>query len=1018
MAETVFSFEQKHLARLRVEAPGRIALSRLHRRDGQQSLHWAFAEGGRLIIDAEIPYRALTAEAVSQARATFVCYLYRETADEARLRFSFYKGEKEACAFTCSLHFRGWRALWVPFDSDMEGQPLEGMDRLEILVTEGAGDLWLDQLILAVPIDPRHPTRDCQQPWVNQRADRAANAHWLSLYRFWQLEQEALAPTAAETPAASPEAAGQPTAEREQAERVIAERLDAFIAEAAQKHTFSSWPILAERVAAYEIREVKGRLLGRTVDTAAQRACWPEEQAEELLALTRPIDVKETSQLLLDLAFYIHFDLPAKAKAEAQFILLCRHLLDQGFAEGSALGTAHHLGYPLRPFFFAVFLMRDLLRTQGLLPEMSRALAWFTGRGRIFRPDEELQHESMDTFNTFAPGLLAAALLEEEEGRRARLLGAFQHWLNRTLRPAPGLEGPLKADGSLFHHCAHYPAYGLGGLRSLAPILYCLSGTPYAVCPEAHALLRRAVLALRLYSNLLDWPIAMSARHPLGRGPHAHIFTLDPFRYMALAGSPDGRRPIDPEPAAAYLRLAERTAAAEERDAISFFRRRGFRPEPDPTGHWSMNYAAAAIHRRADWLVTVRGHSRYLWANESYLNANLYGRNITYGQLEILNRGRVINQRDSGYQPEGFDFNCFPGTTARLLPSDMLCARVLNLDSSSGFEEMLLSDESFCGGLTFAGGRNGLFAMKLHGHPKYADSLRANKSWFFFDDYILCLGSGIESCDPEHPVVTTLWQKHQSFKDTPVVFGGRTPAPDAEVCLSSDGAEDLVIMDNKACAYLVPAGQRLKMQQGMQLSHSPIDCRETCGRFVKAYIEHGTAPRTASYTYAVIVDAAEARLRRLAQEPPCRVLRRDKAAHIVEEKANAARHYVLFEPFRSAAEPLVLACARPALLSAAVAAGGDEASLSVCDPDLRLYEGLDPEQYNAAGERLEVSLYSRPWRGRASAPGVTELELAGLWEITGEQADFCCTYRGGNTLLSLVCRDAMNYNLKLKRLKQ
>ena len=41
-------------------------------------------------------------------------------------------------------------------------------------------------------------------------------------------------------------------------------------------------------------------------------------------------------------------------------------------------------------------------------------------------------------------------------------------------------------------------------------------------------------------------------------------------------------------------------------------------------------------------------------------------------------------------------------------------------------------------------GRDGVFAMELHEHDKYNGSLRARKSWFFFDNRIVCMGSDIE----------------------------------------------------------------------------------------------------------------------------------------------------------------------------------------------------------------------------------------------------------------------------------
>lgn len=996
MDSFIFSFEEGLPRALQCEGPGTAAIDTRHARDGESALRWTFKPGSKLIFRADIPYTAYDPEAADKARPAFVNYLYCEKALGTRLHYEFFKDEKLCCRFTAEVNFRGWRALWVPFDRDMEGRPEEGMNRLEISAEE-AGELWLDQLILSVPIDPRHPTRDAQQPFVNLPADKAANAHWMSLYRFAELEKKAFA-------SGNKEACGGDFSEDVCC--LIASRLEAYFKEKAAP-SFRDLDVLKEQFASYRIRETDSGIRGRTIDAEVHHACYPHGDEEELLALTDAADVKEAAALLLELsAFRERADKPAEEKEEAgrMFILLTRQLLDQGFAGGSALGTAHHLGYPLRNYFIAMFLERRLLQEKGLLKDIAEAMAWYSGRGRIFRPEAELDHESMDSFNTFGPAMLASVLMTENMSERRIVLGAYKRWLDLTLRPAPGLSGPLKADGSAFHHAGHYPAYAIGGFSSLCPLLYCLSGTPFAVGEAAHALLRKAVLAMRMYSNVLDWPISMSARHPLGRGVHSHISNLDPYRYLALAGSPDGREKIDREMAGAYLRLA---AAAGE-DVPAIFKEEGLSAEAAPEGHMTMNYAAAALQRRDEWLCTVRGHSRYLWASEIYQQANLYGRYITYGHLEVLNRGTPINQGDSGYKAEGFDFNCFGGTTVVKLPPEQLLADVKNVDRFSGFEEMLLSDESFCGGLTQADGRNGFFAMILHGHPKYHDSLRARKSWFFMDDYVLCLGSGIESKDPEHEVITTLFQKARGAGDTPVLLNGRPPAADEGAAFCAESGTEWRIADNKNCVYIVEGPQTICFSAGLQHSYYPTDKHPTEGEFVKAYLNHGKAPRNAGYTYALRIDGGNKAPENTAELWD--VLRRDRDAHIVLNKKEDRTYCCFFS--EGGTYGLLKDCSAPALLSLKEEDGTLE--LDLCDPDLRLYEGKDPEQYDAAGRRIEVSLYSRPWRYQRSREKTLTLRLEGAWSCP--EADLKIS--GSETLLRVNAKDAANYHFKLKRISE
>ena len=73
----------------------------------------------------------------------------------------------------------------------------------------------------------------------------------------------------------------------------------------------------------------------------------------------------------------------------------------------------------------------------------------------------------------------------------------------------------------------------------------------------------------------------------------------------------------------------------------------------------------------------------------------------------------------------------------------------MNVDTFSGMEEMLYSDEAFAGGLSQVK-LNGNFGMKLHEHDKYNGSHRARKSYHFFNGTIVCLGTDIENTNEEN----------------------------------------------------------------------------------------------------------------------------------------------------------------------------------------------------------------------------------------------------------------------------
>ena len=260
--------------------------------------------------------------------------------------------------------------------------------------------------------------------------------------------------------------------------------------------------------------------------------------------------------------------------------------------------------------------------------------------------------------------------------------------------------GCFKIDGSIFHPRHNYPAYAVGGLDGAVNSVWLLRDSEFEISRQSHENLKFALLTMRKYCNLVTWPLSLSGRHPDGKGK------LIPWHYARLAevGSPDKTEKIDTELASAYLRLNN-----GKKDSYSKkFTKAGIIPEKAPEGNWGINYSCLAVHRRENWLATAMGHSRYLWATESYIGANYFGRYLNHGNLQILGSGNPIDMFASGFNQQGWDWNHIPGTTAAVIPMKDLKADIRQVDEVSGYEEMLLSDESFTGAIS-SKNRNGAF---------------------------------------------------------------------------------------------------------------------------------------------------------------------------------------------------------------------------------------------------------------------------------------------------------------------
>ncbi|MBM4087531.1 MAG: hypothetical protein FJ272_22300, partial [Planctomycetes bacterium] len=494
-----------------------------------------------------------------------------------------------------------------------------------------------------------------------------------------------------------------------------------------------------------------------------------------------------------------------------------------------------------------------------------------------------------------------------------------------------------------------------------------------------------------IFCNQRDVPLSLSGRHPFG-GAAVNPGALD---LLARSGTPDGRQPLDPEVAAAYLRLVPEAAQKEP------YRSADVQPEPGPNGTFVMNYAALLSHRRDNWLASVHGQSKYVWGTEMYASQNRYGFFNGLGQLEILAGGNPVSAKASGREEAGWDWRRFEGTTAPLLPLETI--------ANGNRTWMPTSPETFVGGLSHRG-RQGLFAMVVNQNMPGKTTLKGRKSWFFSDERILCLGSDISCDEAEHPTQTTLCQKR-----LPQDRNGRL----IPTCLNGSDLSDFPsertlaeakphwFLDVQQTGYYLPARQKATVARWRQKSRDHQDKGDTEGDFLTAWIDHGKAPVAAGYEYALVVRATSEAMQRFAADPPYRVLQRDQAAHVVWDTAGRRWGCVFFAPqevtpHAVAAETLqVKAVDRPCLimveaaaktrLGRAVAVRDGQLDATVADPDLNLENGV-------------------------SQPRPLRVTFRGAWRPLDAPANVrVLSSNAAETVLEILCQHGASYALRLGR---
>lgn len=994
--ERLFSFEQPDIPSCITGVQSQLSISDVHYKDGTHSMEWVFEPGGVLELKKDLKFEKKDPTGKDLYLSAFIVWVYNEEPQDAKIEFQFLKDGKKCTSFPFGINFKGWRAAWVCYERDMQGTPEEGMNELRIVAPQSKGRLFIDHLITGTKVDARQQTADLQVPFVNA----ATKNHWLVVYKHSLLQ---------------PDIELTPVSNQQKKEMKLLEKRFRDMNYTKGKVTEKELNTIRKKYDFYQITYKNGHVSGVPIymvrASEAYERIIPNWDKDMLTKLG--VEMKAYFDLMkrIAVAYNNSTDQPEVQKELRQkFMAMYDHITDQGVTYGSCWGNIHHYGYSVRGLYLAYFLMKDVLREEGRLLEAERTLRWYAITNEVY-PKPQGNGIDMDSFNTQTIGRIASILMMEDTPEKLQYLKSFSRWIDYGCRPALGLAGSFKADGGAFHHRNNYPAYAVGGLDGATNMIYLFNHTEWAVSPLAHETVRKVLLAMRFYCNKQHFPLSMSGRHPDGRGK------LVPMHYamMAMAGTPDGNEAYDESMAAAYLRLISdipadaqepdympKVSNAQERKIAKQLMKQGFRAEEDPEGNLALGYGCVSVQRRDNWSAVVRGHSRYLWAAEHYLGHNLFGRYLAHGSMQILTAapGQTVTPATSGWKQEGFDWNRIPGATYIHLPLDLLKAKVMNVDTFSGMEEMLYSDEAFAGGLSQQQ-ENGNFGMKLHEHDKYNGTHRARKSYHFIGGTIVCLGTDIENDNADYPTETTIFQL--AVND----------AAGQEYWKNYQGNGN-VWMDHLNTGYYVPvkASFEKNFPQRSRLQNSGKD---TKGDWVSLVVNHGKAPKGGSYEYAVLPQTDAATMKAFTKKPGYKVLKQDRDAHIVQVPAEGICSYVLFETPQATLPGGLLQRTDTACLVMVQKEASDKYLLTVAQPDLALYRGDSDEALDENGKRIERSIYSRPWINNESGEIPVTVTLKGRWTV--EETPYCKLVSADKkqTVLRFTCKDGASFEVELKK---
>ena len=184
-----------------------------------------------------------------------------------------------------------------------------------------------------------------------------------------------------------------------------------------------------------------------------------------------------------------------------------------------------------------------------------------------------------------------------------------------------------------------------------------------------------------------------------------------------------------------------------------------------------------------------------------------------------------------------FDYQKIPGTTI---------LQKKELPSERAIQKLGLTD--FVGAVT-----DGLYGAVAFDFESPHDPLCARKSWFFFDEEYVCLGTGISS-QVDSPVVTTINQCLLRSDVTVSIRNSRSAVRKGDTVFRD---VDWVFHDGIGYLFPSPAVVHLKNNEAKgswyAINRQTDSPRDEIGMEVfKLWLDHGLSPSDASYEYIVV----------------------------------------------------------------------------------------------------------------------------------------------------------------------
>lgn len=603
---------------------------------------------------------------------------------------------------------------------------------------------------------------------------------------------------------------------------------------------------------------------------------------------------------------------------------------------------------------------------------------------------EEMKATADDFINNYSSNLIVL-LMAADSPEKARDFYRFQSFLDNVMYQfSPGTDGVFKPDGSLFHHGVNKYDYGWKDAfnNGLTLYPYYLSGTVYALADET---MERIEMINDVRFKVADAD---------GRvGTNDQISVIDSAGSMYLSKV----TPFNPKYAAQWFYFG----GMQDDGLKNVYESKGISKPDSPNTNVTLSYAATNVHRRDDWKIQTYGNNNLMFFNEyvrpAFIFYNLGGISLDInGECSAMQNtsNGSIDGRHGFDLAAGYNVNLAPGVTAPEI-DPKLCEQPSHQTGSSEFVGGV-STKNGCGVFT-----NQFDLSQAENKSSYSNTgiteFKFKKSYFYFDDKVLCLGSNI-GCSNEN-VTTGVMQEKADSSDEIVTQDGAISGEFSKT-FSSNSSPWIIDNKNKAGYYFYP-NQSYTVKNGEQSFVYGDDERNYSGNFAAVYINHKPeriSAGNASYAYAILPKADAGRMSDFTHSQPIEIVRMDTKAHIARDTELGMTGYVIFDSNVNLVDSEIVTVNSPSVIMTREIEEGRAMSIAVADPNLRIDD--------------KATSYSRE--------GEVSFVVAGKWSLK-DSTDYLARETAkartlvnsdGNTLVTVSCKDGLTNEYLLEKIDE